>query len=204
LAYLIAESFGLSGILAIVVCGMGMKQYIVGNISEQSLVTVNYFMKTLSSRCFFLFLSNNNYSQSSQFSCEAVIFVFLGLSAVSKNHDVDFFFILVTLVAIFVFRFIGVIVLTYLVNKRRLQKIGFVDQFIMGYGGIRGAVCYGLVMSLNSELVCCRNMLATTTIIVIVFTVFVQVGNVLTYLNFKINCIISISRDAQSKILSPI
>lgn len=50
LAYLIAESFGLSGILAIVVCGMGMKQYIVGNISEQSLVTVNYFMKTLSSR----------------------------------------------------------------------------------------------------------------------------------------------------------
>jgi sodium/hydrogen exchanger-like protein 3 len=178
LAYLIAESFGLSGILAIVVCGMGMKQYIVGNISEQSLVTVNYFMKTLSSRCFFLFLSNYNYSQPSQFSCEAVIFVFLGLSAVSKNHDVDFFFILVTLVAIFVFRFIGVIVLTYLVNKRRLQKIGFVDQFIMGYGGIRGAVCYGLVMSLNSELVCCRNMLATTTIIVIVFTVFVQVGNV--------------------------
>lgn len=84
-------------------------------------------------------------------------------------------FILVTLCACFVYRFIGVGVLTYLVNKRRLQKIGIVDQFIMGYGGIRGAVCYGLVMSLNPELVCCRNMLATTTIIVIVFTVFIQV-----------------------------
>jgi NhaP-type Na+/H+ or K+/H+ antiporter len=50
LAYLLAESLGLSGILAIVVCGMGMKQYLASNISEQSLVTVNYFMKTLSSR----------------------------------------------------------------------------------------------------------------------------------------------------------
>uniref|UniRef100_A0A1I8B4U3 Sodium/hydrogen exchanger n=1 Tax=Meloidogyne hapla TaxID=6305 RepID=A0A1I8B4U3_MELHA len=170
LAYLIAESFGLSGILAIVVCGMGMKQYIVGNISEQSLVTVNYFMKTLSS------------------SCEAVIFVFLGLSAVSKNHDLDFAFIFVTLFAIFIFRFISVGVLTSLVNKKRLQKIGIVDQFIMGYGGIRGAVCYGLVMSLNQELICCKNMLASTTIIVIVFTVFVQGGSIkklVTYLKVK-------------------
>lgn len=147
-----------------------MKQYIVGNISEQSLVTVNYFMKTLSSRfCIFLIFYKNI------FSCEAVIFVFLGLSAVSKNHDLDFAFIFVTLFAIFVFRFISVGVLTSLVNKKRLQKIGIVDQFIMGYGGIRGAVCYGLVMSLNQELICCKNMLASTTIIVIVFTVFVQV-----------------------------
>ncbi|KAF7638104.1 Sodium/hydrogen exchanger [Meloidogyne graminicola] len=170
LAYLIAESFGLSGILAIVVCGMGMKQYIVGNISEQSLVTVNYFMKTLSS------------------SCEAVIFVFLGLSAISKNHDLDFVFIFVTLFACFIFRFISVGVLTSLVNKKRLQKIGIVDQFIMGYGGIRGAVCYGLVMSLNQELICCKNMLASTTIIVIVFTVFVQGGSIkklVTYLKVK-------------------
>lgn len=50
LAYLIAESLGLSGILAIVVCGMAMKQYIVGNITEHARMTVNYFMKTLSSR----------------------------------------------------------------------------------------------------------------------------------------------------------
>ncbi|KAL3097758.1 hypothetical protein niasHS_000493 [Heterodera schachtii] len=170
LAYLIAESLGLSGILAIVVCGMGMKQYIVGNISEQSLVTINYFMKTLSS------------------SCEAVIFVFLGLSAVSKNHDLDFVFILVTLASCLVYRFIGVGVLTYLVNKRRVERIGLVDQFIMGYGGIRGAVCYGLVMSLDPELVECRNMLATTTIIVILFTVFVQGGSIeklVTYLKVK-------------------
>src|SRR5688572_23223211 len=107
---------------------------------------------------------------------ESPFSVFLGLSTVSKNHDLDMRFIIVTLCSCFVYRFVGVIVLTFLVNKRRLQKIGLMDQFIMGYGGLRGAVCYGLVMSLNPELVCCRNMLATTTIIVILFTVFIQVS----------------------------
>uniref|UniRef100_A0A915DB13 Sodium/hydrogen exchanger n=1 Tax=Ditylenchus dipsaci TaxID=166011 RepID=A0A915DB13_9BILA len=170
LAYLFAESLGLSGILAIVVCGMLMKQYIVGNISDQSQVTVNYFMKTLSS------------------SCEAMIFVFLGLSAVSKNHDLDMVFIVVTLASCLVYRFIGVISLTYLLNLKRTIKINMVDQFIMSYGGIRGAVCYGLVMSLSSDLVCCKNMFATTTIVVILFTVFVQGGSIkklVTYLKVK-------------------
>lgn len=45
----------------------------------------------------------------------------------------------------------GVFLLTWLLNIRRVQKIGVVDQFIMSYGGIRGAVCYGLVMSLNGQ-----------------------------------------------------
>jgi sodium/hydrogen exchanger-like protein 3 len=73
--------------------------------------------------------------------------------------------------------------LTWLLNKRRLQKINIVDQFIMGYGGIRGAVCYGLVMSLkpmnaddptmvSSDTI--REMFVSTTLIVIAFTVFFQ------------------------------
>lgn len=43
----------------------------------------------------------------------------------------------------------GVFFLTYVLNIHRVQKIDLVDQFIMSYGGIRGAVCYGLVMSLD-------------------------------------------------------
>lgn len=71
--------------------------------------------------------------------------------------------------------FLGVGILTYFLNLKRLQKINFVDQFIMGYGGIRGAVCYGLVMSLNNSYCYNKNMFVTTTVIVIVFTVFIQV-----------------------------
>jgi NhaP-type Na+/H+ or K+/H+ antiporter len=65
--------------------------------------------------------------------------------------------------------------LTKLLNRGRVQKIGIVDQFIMAYGGLRGAVCYGLVMSLDSVKVPAKNMYATTTIVVILFTVFIQV-----------------------------
>lgn len=72
---------------------------------------------------------------------------------------------------------LGVILLTYLLNFKRQEKIGFVDQFIMGYGGIRGAVCYGLVMSLDID-PAIKNMFATTTIIVILFTVFLQGGTI--------------------------
>nr|CDQ00592.1 Bm2935, isoform f [Brugia malayi] len=83
------------------------------------------------------------------YSCEALIFVYLGISAVSKNHDWDAVFIVSTLISCLVQRFIGVFFLTYLLNIHRVQAIDLVDQFIMSYGGIRGAVCYGLVMSLD-------------------------------------------------------
>uniref|UniRef100_A0A1I7W394 Sodium/hydrogen exchanger n=1 Tax=Loa loa TaxID=7209 RepID=A0A1I7W394_LOALO len=160
LAYLTAEVVAMSGILAIVICGLTMKQFVVGNLSRKSLVTVQYFMKTLSS------------------SCEALIFVYLGISAVSKNHDWDAVFIVGTLISCFIQRFIGVFSLTYLLNVHRVQKIDLVDQFIMSYGGIRGAVCYGLVMSLDPSSVKAKNMFASCTVVVILFTVFAQGGTI--------------------------
>uniref|UniRef100_A0AAF5PGH4 Sodium/hydrogen exchanger n=1 Tax=Wuchereria bancrofti TaxID=6293 RepID=A0AAF5PGH4_WUCBA len=160
LAYLTAEMVAMSGILAIVICGLAMKQFVVGNLSRKSLVTVQYFMKTLSS------------------SCEALIFVYLGISAVSKNHDWDAVFIVSTLISCLVQRFIGVFFLTYLLNIHRVQTIDLVDQFIMSYGGIRGAVCYGLVMSLDPSSMKAKNMFASCTVVVILFTVFAQGGTI--------------------------
>ncbi|KAL3991018.1 sodium/hydrogen exchanger 3 [Acanthocheilonema viteae] len=156
LSYLVAESVHFSGILAIVLCGLMMKQYLAGNLSKQSLVTTSYFLKTLST------------------SCEAIIFVFLGLSTVSKKHDWDSVFIGVTLFACFICRFIGTYFLTCLANRGRYQKINLVDQFIMAYGGLRGAICYGLVMTLDKDAVVAKEMFASTTIIVILTTVFLQ------------------------------
>lgn len=151
-----------------------MKSYLPGNISRKSLVTVKYFLKTLSS------------------SSEAIIFVFLGLSTVSRNHQWNFAFVAITLLSCLLYRLIGlllcqpqvhvsilvsgVFVLTAIVNRKRIKKISFVDQFIMAYGGLRGAVCYGLVMSLDADLVPDKNMFVTTTVVVIIFTVFLQVS----------------------------
>uniref|UniRef100_A0A914X3B0 Sodium/hydrogen exchanger n=1 Tax=Plectus sambesii TaxID=2011161 RepID=A0A914X3B0_9BILA len=156
LAYLLSELVHISGILAIVTCGLVMKQYVKSNVTGKSLVTVNYFLKTLSS------------------SCEAIIFMLLGLSTISEKHYWDTAFVAVTVVACLVFRFIGVFVLCSIVNWRRMAKIDYVDQFIMAYGGLRGAVAYGLVMAIDARVVPAKEMYVTATIAVILFTVFVQ------------------------------
>ncbi|CAJ0949257.1 unnamed protein product, partial [Mesorhabditis belari] len=156
LSYLIAESVHLSGILAIVTCGLLMKPYIAGNLNEQSLTTVRYFLKTITS------------------SSEAIIFVFLGMSTFSKRHIWDILFTTITVIACILWRFVGVYLFTWIANKKRVSKIGYLDQFIMGYGGLRGAICYGLVMTLDEKIIPTKDMLVTTTVVVIVITVFVQ------------------------------
>ncbi|KAK6062026.1 hypothetical protein COOONC_00302, partial [Cooperia oncophora] len=84
-------------------------------------------------------------------------------------------FAFVTVTACIFCRFIGVMILTWIANGKRVQKIGLMDQVIMGYGGLRGAICYGLVMTLDKDAVPAKDMLVSTTVVVIVVTVFFQV-----------------------------
>lgn len=71
--------------------------------------------------------------------------------------------------------FLGCFGLTFLVNRSRVEKIGLVDQFIMAYGGLRGAVCYGLVMSLDADLVPVKNMYVTTSVVcVLLYRTFIH------------------------------
>ncbi|VDP39179.1 unnamed protein product, partial [Soboliphyme baturini] len=143
-SYLTAEMVHLSGILAIVFCGITMKQYIIGNVSKNSQTTIRYALKMLSS------------------SCETVIFMFLGLSTVSAEHMWDTAFVSLTIFFCLVYRTIGVVLQTFFINKLRLIKLNTIDQFILAYGGLRGAIAYVFV---------------TTTIVVIYFTVFFQVSS---------------------------
>ncbi|XP_003371541.1 sodium/hydrogen exchanger 3 [Trichinella spiralis] len=165
-AYLSAEMFHLSGILAIVFCGISMKQYVEGNVSEKSQTTVQYFLKMLSS------------------SSETVIFMFLGLSTVSTYHQWDTAFIALTIFFCLVYRTIGVVLQTFFINKFRIEKLNTVDQFIMAYGGLRGAIAYGLVTALDEKLIPAKQIFVTTTIVVIFFTVFLQGMTIKPLVNF--------------------
>ncbi|XP_016970779.1 sodium/hydrogen exchanger 3 isoform X18 [Drosophila rhopaloa] len=156
LAYLNAEIFHMSGILAITFCGITMKNYVESNISQKSHTTVKYALKMLSS------------------SAETIIFMFLGVATVNNKHVWNTWFVVLTIAFCSVFRVIGVIWLSALANRFRLHKLSRVDQFVMSYGGLRGAVAFALVLLVDENVVKQKNMFVTTTIAVIYFTVFLQ------------------------------
>lgn len=69
----------------------------------------------------------------------------------------------------------GVFILTWILNKFRLVPLEFIDQVIMSYGGLRGAVAYGLATMLDENKIKEKNLMVCTTLIVVYFTVILQV-----------------------------
>lgn len=156
LAYLNAEIFHLSGILAITFCGITMKNYVHQNISENSQTTIKYGMKMLAS------------------SSETIIFMFLGVSTVHDHHEWNTWFVVFTIFFCCIYRVLGVLILSAVCNRFRVKKIQFVDKFVMSYGGLRGAVAFALVLTINKDHIPLQPMFVTATIAMVYFTVFVQ------------------------------
>ncbi|XP_061863553.1 sodium/hydrogen exchanger 5 isoform X1 [Colius striatus] len=156
-AYLAAEMVSLSAILAVTFCGICCKKYVEANISQKSRTTVKYTMKTLAS------------------SSETIIFMFLGISAVDTSKWAwDTALVLGTLFFILLFRAVGVVLQTYVLNRFRLIPLDRIDQVVMSYGGLRGAVAFALVILLDRTKVKAKDYFVATTIVVVFFTVIVQ------------------------------
>ncbi|XP_039236790.1 sodium/hydrogen exchanger 5 isoform X4 [Pipra filicauda] len=156
-AYLAAEMVSLSSILAVTFCGICCKKYVEANISQKSRTTVKYTMKTLAS------------------SSETIIFMFLGISAVDTSKWAwDTALVLGTLFFILLFRAVGVVLQTHVLNRFRLIPLDRIDQVVMSYGGLRGAVAFALVILLDREKVKAKDYFVATTIVVVFFTVIVQ------------------------------
>ncbi|XP_069989339.1 probable Na(+)/H(+) antiporter nhx-9 isoform X3 [Penaeus vannamei] len=156
LAYLNAEIFHLSGILAITFCGITMKNYVEQNISTKSHTTIKYAMKMLAS------------------SSETIIFMFLGVSTVQYHHDWNTWFVVMTILFCSVYRTLGTLIFSSICNRFRVKKISFTDKFVISYGGLRGAVAFALVLTINSHHIPFQPMFLTATIAMVYFTVFVQ------------------------------
>eukprot|EP00095_Tigriopus_kingsejongensis_P011572 snap_masked-scaffold1091_size63258-processed-gene-0.9 protein:Tk11572 transcript:snap_masked-scaffold1091_size63258-processed-gene-0.9-mRNA-1 annotation:"sodium hydrogen exchanger 3" len=156
MSYLTAEIFHMSGILALTFCGITMKNYVERNIDKESSDTLHGVIEMLGN------------------SAETIIFVFLGVSTVNHNHVWNWWFVVFTIVLCTVFRILGVLLLAALANRYRLHKLKPVDQFVMMYGGLRGAVAFALVLLIDQKKVPNAPMFVTTTVAVIFWTVFVQ------------------------------
>ncbi|XP_051575162.1 sodium/hydrogen exchanger 1-like isoform X2 [Myxocyprinus asiaticus] len=156
MAYLSAEVFHLSGIMALIACGAVMRPYVEANISHKSHTTIKYFLKMWSS------------------VSDTLIFIFLGVSTVAGEHQWNWTFVVMTVILCLVSRVLGVIGLTFIINKFRIMKLTTKDQFIIAYGGLRGAIAFSLCYLLDPHLFPKKNMFLTAIITVIFFTVFVQ------------------------------
>ncbi|KAF7655942.1 hypothetical protein LDENG_00048130 [Lucifuga dentata] len=156
MAYLSAEMFHLSGIMALIACGAVMRPYVEANISHKSHTTIKYFLKMWSS------------------VSETLIFIFLGVATVDGPHSWNWTFVTVTVILCLIARVIGVVGLTCMINKFRIVKLTTKDQFIIAYGGLRGAIAFSLGFLLKREHFPKKDLFLTAIITVIFFTVFVQ------------------------------
>lgn len=157
LSYLTAEMLSLSSILSITFFGVCCQKYVNANMDEKSVTTVRYAMKVFA------------------VGSETMIFVFLGISAIDNVIWVwNTGFIFLTLLFAIIYRFIGVFSLTWCLNRYRLVPMEIIDQIVMSYGGLRGAVAYGLAASLDETRIKEKNLMISTTLIVVYFTVILQ------------------------------
>ncbi|TSL16119.1 Sodium/hydrogen exchanger 2 [Bagarius yarrelli] len=155
LAYLLAELLSISSIMAIVTCALTMKYYVEENVSQRSCTTIRHTIKMLGT------------------VSETLIFFFLGVVTVTTDHEWNWGYVLFTLFFAQLWRAVGILVLTQIINPFRTIPFNFKDQFGMAYGGLRGAVTFALVFTLPDTILR-KKLFITTCITVIIFTVFVQ------------------------------
>jgi len=155
LAFIIAELVHWSGIISIIGFGLVVKRYAMTNMSQKSYTTVKYATKTLAA------------------TSDCIIFLFLGMVVISEEHHIHWSFVLTTIALCTVYRFIGTFFLSWITNRKRNNKISFREQFIMAYGGLRGAVGFSLAVVLN-ENKWYRELFLTTALSMVFFTVFIQ------------------------------
>ena len=154
-SYIFADCIGWSGIISLICCGIVQKRYAFKNISRKSYGTVKYGVQTLAA-----------------FS-DCIIFLFLWIETIVREEFAwHLTFTIWTLILCVAFRFVGAFLLSSIVNTFRFSKISKKEQFIIAYGGLRGAVGFSMATILPNSNPLKGSFLATT-MAVIYFTIFV-------------------------------
>ncbi|KAK3260344.1 hypothetical protein CYMTET_30693 [Cymbomonas tetramitiformis] len=163
LSYMLATCLELSGIVAILFCGVAMARYTVVNVSESAYELVSNFYKLSAS------------------VCEMFIFVYMGVAAFTLDLSGKYLrFAFMSLVACFVGRVINVYLCTPLINSWRSASTQIDGRFkkAMTFSGLRGAIAFALSLSAQSDLDSeDTKALLTATVLTVLFTVWVLGGS---------------------------
>lgn len=132
-----------------------MKQYVKSNILHETIASVRHTIRTLA------------------IGSETVVFLLLGTSAISFNNKIDVWFIIITVASCTIYRAVFTLLQCSLLNRFRKQQFTFKEKIILSYSGLRGAIAFGLALSLPDTIMA-KNMFVTTTTAVVFFTVIFQ------------------------------
>ncbi|XP_077514724.1 na[+]/H[+] hydrogen exchanger 3 isoform X4 [Amblyomma americanum] len=156
-SFLIAEALDLTGIVAVLFCGICQAHYTYNNLSIESRLRTKQLFELLN------------------FLAENFIFSYIGVSMFTyKKHRWDAGFIMVAFLAIAVGRAVYIYPLTFLLNLGRTNKIPMAFQHVLFFSGLRGAMAFALAIrnTLSEQ----RHLMLTATSLIAIVTVIVCGG----------------------------
>lgn len=164
--YVLAEGIHLSGIMAILFCGIVMSHYTHFNLSTVTQITMQQTMRTLA------------------FIAETCVFAYLGLAIFSFRHRVEPALVIWSLILCLIGRACNIFPLAWLCNRFREHKITPKMTFIMWFSGLRGAISYALSLHLDFSTAETRHVIITTTLIIVLFTTMVFGGSTMPLMKY--------------------
>uniref|UniRef100_A0A3P8TR08 Sodium/hydrogen exchanger n=1 Tax=Amphiprion percula TaxID=161767 RepID=A0A3P8TR08_AMPPE len=169
--FLLAEACGFTGVVAVLFCGITQAHYTYNNLSEESTKRTKQLFEVL------------------HFLAENFIFSYMGLALFTfQNHIFSPIFILGAFIAIFIGRALNIYPLSFLLNLGRRHKIKGNFQHMMMFAGLRGAMAFAL--AIRDTATYARQMMFTTTLLIVFFTVWVFGGGttpMLSWLHIRVD-----------------
>ncbi|KAM9332637.1 sodium/hydrogen exchanger 9-like [Pholidichthys leucotaenia] len=153
-SFLSAEACGLSGIVAVLFCGLSQARYTALNLSPEGTARTKQLFEVL------------------YFLGEIFFFSYMGYILLTFPHHVfKGLFISGAFLSIFISRACNIYPLSFLLNLGRTNKIPPRFQHFMMFAGLRGAVAFSLaVKDISTEV---RRTVLTTTLLLVIFTIWV-------------------------------
>ncbi|XP_026185769.1 sodium/hydrogen exchanger 6a [Mastacembelus armatus] len=155
--FLLAEACGFTGVVAVLFCGITQAHYTYNNLSPESQDRTKQLFELLN------------------FLAENFIFSYMGLTLFTfQNHVFNPMFIVGAFLAVFLGRAANIYPLSFLLNLGRRNKIRSNFQHMMMFAGLRGAMTFAL--SIRDTATYARQMMFSTTLLVVFFTVWICGG----------------------------
>ena len=154
-AYLLAEQFHLSGVLAVVFAGM-----LIGNRSDRSMSPTTRMVLM-------------NFWEYIAFLANSLVFILIGMEVAFPRLDGTILLIIAAAVAaVLVSRAVSVYGLSFISRLLR-NRVPASYQHVLFWGGLRGAVSLALALSISRSFPG-RDTVLTLTFAVVLFTLLVQ------------------------------